>query len=167
MPRWLTPADAELTASPRGAIELAFLDGPIHRGVFAVNLFPATNPRDYVSLRVWTRDGQEQEIGILRELDLWGAEARTLVEAALNRRYYLQPITGIDQLRLELGHLHFDARTLHGPRRFTMRWSQAQVQDFGDRGKVLVDVDDNRFLVPDVAALPPRERDVFQRYVYW
>jgi hypothetical protein len=48
-----------------------------------------------------------------------------------------------------------------------MRWSQSQVQDFGDRGKVLVDVDDNRFLVPDVQALLPRERDLFQRYVYW
>ena len=28
-------------------------------------------------------------------------------------------------------------RTLHGPRKFTMRWSQSQVQDFGESGKVL------------------------------
>jgi ATP-binding cassette, subfamily B, bacterial len=48
-----------------------------------------------------------------------------------------------------------------------MRWSQSHVQDFGERGKVLLDLDDNRFLVPDVETLPPRERDLFQRYVYW
>jgi hypothetical protein len=48
-----------------------------------------------------------------------------------------------------------------------MRWSQAQVQDFGETGKVLLDLDDNRFLVPDVEALPPKEQDLFLRYVYW
>ncbi|MEX2092906.1 MAG: DUF1854 domain-containing protein, partial [Pirellulales bacterium] len=167
LPHWLTPADATVRSNARGTIELELAAGTTHRGVFAVNLFPATNPSDYISLRVWNRDGQEQEIGILRELDRWPAEAQTLVRSALQRRYYLQPVTGIDQLRLELGYLHFDARTPHGPKRFAMRWSQSQVQDFGDRGKVLVDVDDNRFLVPDVTALPPRERDLFQRYVYW
>lgn len=167
LPQWLAASDATIRTGPRGTIEVALADGTTIRGVFAVNLFPATNPSDYISLRMWDRAGEEQEIGILRNLDSWPAEAQQLVRAALGRRYYMQPITGIDQLRLELGYLHFDARTPHGPRRFTMRWSQAQVQDFGDRGKVLVDVDENRFLVPDVNALEPRERDVFQRYVYW
>jgi hypothetical protein len=148
-------------------MELAFMDGPIHRGVFAVNLFPATNPGDYISLRIWNRDGDEQELGILRRLDQWPAEAQSLVKAALDRRYYLQTIDGLDDLRLELGHLTLHVRTPHGPRRFTMRWSQSQVQDFGDRGKILVDLDDNRFLVPDVEALPPKERELFQRFVYW
>ena len=48
-----------------------------------------------------------------------------------------------------------------------MRWTQSQVQDFGARGKVLLDVEDNRFLVSDVEALPPRERELMQRFVYW
>jgi hypothetical protein len=142
-------------------------DTATYRGVFAVNLFPATNPDDYISLRVWTRDGTEQEIGILRKLHEWPAEAQSLVRAALARRYWLQTITGVDQIKLELGHLNFEVRTDHGPRRFTMRWTQSQVQDFGERGKVLLDLDDNRYLVPDVDALPPRESDLFQRYVYW
>jgi hypothetical protein len=132
-----------------------------------VNLFPATNPNDYISLRVWNREGDEQEIGILRQLDQWPAEAQALVRSALDRRYYLQTITGVDNIRLELGHLTLEVRTGHGPRRFTMRWSQSQVQDFGERGKVLLDLDDNRYLVPDVQALPPRERELFLRYVYW
>jgi hypothetical protein len=137
------------------------------RGVFAINLFPATNPGDYISLRTWTREGEEQEIGILRHLNQWPADAQALIGAALARRYYLQTITRVDAITLELGHLTLAVRTDHGPRRFTMRWAQAQVQDFGDRGKVLLDLDDNRYLVPDVQALPTRERDLFQRFVYW
>jgi ATP-binding cassette subfamily B protein len=167
LPHWLTPANCGINTGKRGALEVTLAGDHIFRGVFAVNLFPASNPSDYISLRVWNRDGSEQEIGILRELDQWSAEAQSLVRGALARRYYLQTITGIDQIRLEMGHLTISARTEHGPRRFTMRWSQSHVQDFGERGKVLVDLDDNRYLVPDVEALPPKECDLFQRYVYW
>lgn len=48
-----------------------------------------------------------------------------------------------------------------------MRWTPSQAQDFGARGKVLVDLEDNRFLAPDVEGLPKKERELFQRWVYW
>lgn len=129
-------------------------------------LVPRTHPDDYISLRIWTRDGEQQEVGILRNLNEWPERGPDrLVRSALDRRYFLQTIIGVDSLRVELGHLHGEVRTPHGPRRFTMRWSQSQVQDFGERGKMLLDLDDNRFLVPDVQTLPPKERELFQRVV--
>jgi ATP-binding cassette subfamily B protein len=167
MPSWLSPANCTIRVAHRGGLEIVLTCNKTCRGVFAVNLFPATKPDEYISLRVWKRDGNEEELGIITRLDEWSLECQTLVRAALARRYYLQTITGIDTIRLELGHLAVDARTENGPRRFTMRWSQSHVQDFGEHGKVLLDVDDNRFLVPNVEALPPRERELFQRYVYW
>ena len=167
LPRWLTPDDAQICAGPRETVTVVMANDRVYRGVFAVNLFPATNPGDYISLRVWTRDGEQQEIGILRHLDQWPIESQMLVRHALDRRYFLQTIDGVDSIRLELGHLHCEVRTPHGPKRFTMRWSQSQVQDFGDRGKMLLDLDDNRFLVPDVQALPAKERELFQLFVYW
>ncbi|HVT29154.1 MAG TPA: DUF1854 domain-containing protein [Lacipirellulaceae bacterium] len=166
-PRWLTSSDATIHMNTRGAFEVRLKRGDSYRGVFAVNLFPATNPNDYISLRIWNRDGNEQEIGILRHLGDWPMESQILVRAALERRYWLQTITGVDHIEMELGHLTLDVRTLHGPRRFTMRWSQTQVQDFGERGKILLDLDDNRYLVPDVEALPLKEQELFLRYVYW
>jgi ATP-binding cassette subfamily B protein len=167
MPRWLNPADAEICPGARSTVTVVLASDEVFRGVFAVNLFPATNPNDYISLRVWNRDGEQQEIGILRNLEAWPLEAQMLVRHALDRRYFLQTIEGVDEIRLELGHLHCEVRTPHGPRRFTMRWSQSQVQDFGERGKMLLDLDDNRYLVPDVQALPLKERELFQRFVYW
>jgi ABC-type transport system involved in Fe-S cluster assembly fused permease/ATPase subunit len=175
-PTWLMPHDATIRTARLGGMEVTLNRSltsdhrpltSVFRGVFAVNLFPATNPDDYISLRVWTREGTEQEIGILRHLDQWPTEARVLVREALNRRYWLQTVTGLNEIKLEMGHLTLDVRTPHGPRQFTMRWSQSQVQDFGERGKVLLDLDDNRYLVPDVEALPEREQEQFLRYVYW
>jgi hypothetical protein len=48
-----------------------------------------------------------------------------------------------------------------------MRWTQTQAQDFGARGKVLIDLEDNRYLVSDIELLPRRQRELFQRYIYW
>ena len=90
-----------------------------------------------------------------------------MLRAALARRYFLRRITAIDDIKLEYGHLLFRVQTDQGPTEFTMRWTQSQAQDFGARGKVLLDLEDNRFLVPDIDELPPRERELLQRYVYW
>jgi hypothetical protein len=48
-----------------------------------------------------------------------------------------------------------------------MRWAQDRAVDFGQNGKVLIDVDDNRYLLQDLDALSPRERADFQRFIYW
>ena len=64
-------------------------------------------------------------------------------------------------------YLRFRVRTDQGPTQFTDARNQSQAQDFGSRGKVLLDLEDNRFLVPDVDEQPHRERELLQRYVYW
>ena len=48
-----------------------------------------------------------------------------------------------------------------------MRNSHGAAQDFGAAGKLLIDVDDNRYLVPDIEALPRRQQTLFRRFIYW
>jgi hypothetical protein len=150
-----------------GVLEATMPDGAVHRGVFAVRCFPASRPDDFISLRVWDKEGHERELGIVRDLGQWPEDQQTRIRVALSRRYYLRKIAHIDDIKLEYGHLIFDVKVDQAPTRFTMRWNQSQAQEFGERGKVLLDVDDNRFLIPDVERLPPRERELLQRYVYW
>jgi ATP-binding cassette subfamily B protein len=167
VPTWLEPDSARFKEGPYGTLDVELADGRVHRGVFAVRCFPATCPEDLISLRTWDRDGQDCELGIVRHLDRWSARSRELVGLALERRYLLRRVTGIDDIKPQFGFLAFAVRTDQGPARFTMRWTQSHAQEFGERGKVLLDTEDNRFLVPDVESLPPVQRDLFQRYVYW
>lgn len=166
-PRWLQPGSASFGRDAFGGLELELPGEAKRRGVFAVRCFPASSPDDYISLRIWDRDGREQELGIVRDLNAWPEAARALLREALARRYFVRRVTGIERMKLEFGYLVCDVRTEQGPARFTMRWTQSQVQDFGLRGKVLLDLDDNRFLIPDVDALPARERALVERFIYW
>ncbi len=166
-PLWLEPDTAALREGRHGALEVELPDGTVHRSVFAVQCFPATRRDDFISLRSWDRDGHELELGIVRHLEKWSPRAQERVRAALARRYFLRRITAIEDIELDYGYLVFHVTTDQGPTRFTMRWTQSQAQDFGERGKVLLDTEDNRFLIPDTDDLPKRQRELLQRYVYW
>ena len=48
-----------------------------------------------------------------------------------------------------------------------MPWRHDRAEDFGTGGKVLLDVNENRFIVPDVMALPAKDQRRFTNYIYW
>ena len=54
-----------------------------------------------------------------------------------------------------------------GKASFYLRWSQDRAVDYGQRGKVLISLENNRYLIPDLEKLTPSERTEFQRYIYW
>ena len=139
----------------------------IYGGVFAVLAFPATRPSEYVSLRYSDSEGREHEAGIVREPSQWRSESQRLLKEALGRRYFIHVIAQIEGIELKFGYLIFKVRTNRGDERFMMRWNQSQAQDHGQSGKILTDVDENRYLVPDVDALPRRQQILFRRFVYW
>jgi hypothetical protein len=145
----------------------AAVGNALYDGLFAVRALPATCPDQFISLRYADDDGQEHEVGLLRDLADWPAEDRALLEQALARRYFVRVITAIDSIESKYGLLTFQVQTDRGPVRFTMRHSHSQAQEYGENGKLLLDVDDNRYLIPDVDALPRRQHLLFRRYVYW
>ena len=83
------------------------------------------------------------------------------------RRYLLRKIQKVTQVKLRLGFLEFDVVTDLGREVFSMRWTQSQAIDFGERGKLLMDTEENRYVVPDIEALPAADRERFLQYVYW
>jgi ATP-binding cassette subfamily B protein len=165
-PRWLDPQATRLRLDEHDGLEVV-LGEEVYHGVFAVRALPATWPEQFIGLRYADADGQDHEIGMVRDLGAWPDASRTLVEQVLARRYFIRVITAIESIALEYGLLTFHVETDRGSAEFTMRNSHSQAQDYGQGGKLLIDVDDNRYLVPDLEALPRRQQTLFRRYVYW
>jgi hypothetical protein len=139
----------------------------VNEGAFAVRALPARLPDQFLSIRYADADGQEHEVGLVRDLAEWPASARLLLEQAVARRYFVRQIKGIESIDLKYGLLTFRVQTDRGPTEFLMRTSHSQALDYGQSGKLLIDVDDNRYLVEDLEALPRREHTLFRRYIYW
>ena len=165
--RYLTPDMAKIHLGTRGALHVTVKNERIYGGVFAVFLFPVRHPNLFISLRHHTSKGDDVEVGIIRELSDWPEENRALVQESLRRHYFIHTITKIRDIGWRFGFVWFDVQTDKGPADFMMRWQHDRAVDYGERGKILLDVDDNRYLIPDVDAMSEAERSDFTRYIYW
>jgi hypothetical protein len=128
-PQWLDAYIATPQSGPRQTLEVILGDDRTHRGVFAVQCFPASRPDEFISLRTWERDGREHEVGMIRQLADWSPGIQALIRTSLSRRYLLRRIVAIDEIKLEHGYLNSRIQSNQGPAAFTMRWTQTQVQD--------------------------------------
>ncbi|MFM7244782.1 MAG: DUF1854 domain-containing protein [Planctomycetaceae bacterium] len=164
---WLDPARHHFRIGEQERIELAATDGSAPAVVFVTRTFPATHPEEYLSVRGWDEHGDEVELGLVRRLDDWPEVDRRVLRDALRRRSLIREVLRVHEVRLVHGYLDFDVEADCGRRRFTIRWTQGQAFDFGTGGKLLVDTDENRWVVPCVEGLPTADRERFLQYVYW
>ncbi len=165
--RWLSADTCEFRRGPLGQLEV-WDDGEcLSANAFAVRTFPATHPQEFISLRGWCADGEERELGMIRALDDWSDEAARPVTDALAKRYLLRMIQRVVRADLRHGYLDLHVVTDSGPARLTMRWTQSQAVDFGDDGKLLIDAEENRYVVPSVKGLPDADRERFLQFIYW
>lgn len=165
--RYLTPETARIHLGGRNALHVTVLNDRIYGGVYAACIFAVRHARKFISLRYKNAKGEDVEVGIIRDLADWPDADRALLEEALHRHYFVHTITRIVHVGWKYGYIAFDVETDKGPAQFLMRWQTDRAHDYGKGGKVLLDVDENRYLIPNVNALPVKERDEFLRYVYW
>lgn len=165
--RWLTPDVARIHLGNLRTLHVTVREERIYGGVYAVRALPIRYPRKYISLRFVDYDKREVEVGLIRDLDEWPKEAQELVRQALLKRYFVHVIKAIRNIETFPGYFNFDVETDRGPMQFMMRWQSDRAQDYGPSGKMLLDTEENRYLIPDVNALPEEDRRLFLRHIYW
>src|SRR5205823_472604 len=136
-PRWLKPQLVGIHQCRLGALHITINNGPAHGGVFAVRCMPVKYQRHYISLRYLDQDKREVEVGLVRDLDEWPAEAQELIERSLRKRSFVHTITSVRAIEHFQGYLTFEVETGLGPREFVMRWQGDKAQDYGKDGKML------------------------------
>ena len=133
----------------------------IYGGVYAAYAFPVAHPHGYISL-IHTAGEKDVEIGVIRDLSRIprrGGGPRP--PGAQRGGTSSTPSCDINEIGWKYGLLPIDVETDKGPVKFFMRWSQDRAVDYGRRGKVLIDLDNNRYLIPNLEdALPQRAHAV-------
>ena len=165
--RFLKPDMCKIHLGTHSALHVTVLNERIYGGVYAAYAFPVAHPEGYISLLHSIGEGKEREIGIIRDLSEFPPEQADLVRAALKRRYFVHTITRIVHVGEKWDYIAMDVETDKGAVSFLMSWQYDRAVDYGGKGKILIDLDDKRYLIPDIDKLAPRERAEFQRYIYW
>jgi ATP-binding cassette subfamily B protein len=163
---WIDPGTYRFQQGLRN--ELSFALGNIwYRSVFALRCFPVLHPSKYISIRAMNGDGRIVEYGIIRDLAEWDEETQRLVNASLARRYFFHTVTDIEAIRKFSQFLAITAKTDLGTVDFILRYQPDSAPEFGKTGRMLMDVEDNLYVIPDVNQLSDHAKSILNRYVYW
>jgi len=121
--------------------------------------FPYKYPREYISVR--TVDGKE--IGVIRNIDDYPEETVKLFMYELDRRYFTPIIEKINSIKEEFGYSYWDVITNSGAKRFTVQNIHNNVIPINESRILVIDVDGNRFEIPDYKKLDIRSLKMVER----
>lgn len=153
--RFLEPAEARFGKTPGGFLKLEIGEESYPR-VLLYRTFPFSTGNRYLSVR----DPEGNEIGIIKEIDDFPQDVVDAFEAELERRYFAPTVTAIDGMKEEFGYAYWEVDTDRGPRRFTVRDMQQSVLLLSSVHVLIVDVDGNRYDIPDYTVLDAASRKV-------
>jgi hypothetical protein len=114
-----------------------------------VRAAPLSHPDRYICLL----DAKDEEVCMVPDMKDLDADMRQIVQQELARRYLTSTIESIVSIRNEFGTSYWDVETNRGRREFVVQNVAENAQWLGDHRLLLVDVDGNRFEVPDLNGL--------------
>ena len=110
-------------------------------------------------------DSDKQEIGILRSIEQFDQETKALLVKELVRRYYTPVIERIFSVKERYGFSYWKVKTPDGEMNFTLQDTFRSMIRAGENRLLLLDVNGNRFEIPDVTALDRKSYKKIELYL--
>jgi ATP-binding cassette subfamily B protein len=143
------PARVAVGREPSGSLRL-MLEDRAYTNVAVVRAAPLSEPDRYLVFL------DAAEICVLRDPARLDGSSRAVLAGELRRRDLTAVIRLVDRCRREADLLYFSVLTDRGARDFVIRSAEDNACWLSERHVLLVDIDGNRFDVPDIEALDRR-----------
>lgn len=153
--RYLNRENARFERTGTGFLSLR-VGEEFYPRVQVVRMFPFSDKDSFLSIR--TAEERSKEIGIVERLEDMDGETAGMLEEQLTLHYFTPIIERVDRIKDEYGFAYWDVVTNHGPCRFTIRMGGNSVVHLSESRILIMDIDENRFEIPDVNKLTPKER---------
>lgn len=117
--------------------------------VYLHRAFPFDRPFEFISVL----DKDMKEIGLIHSLEAFGDEAKKLLVSELERKYYAPVITAVYSVKEKYGFSYWRVGTAEGELSFTLQDTYRSILKVGDGRLFIIDMDGNRYELPNVEAL--------------
>lgn len=141
--------ELKLFHEPKDRLRLTIDDDRSYPTVKPAWSAPLSHPRHYLSLL----DGKGKEIVMIPEPEELMPESLAAVRLELHRRYLTATVKSVIDARVEFGATYWTVETDRGLRDMVTQNLQENAIWLSDRHILLLDVDGNRFEIPDISAL--------------
>lgn len=128
--------------------------------------FPVSDNTEFLSVRDAT-DETIPELGIIEDWSQLPPESRNAVAAELGLHYFVPEIMQVFSIKEELGFLYWVVETDKGRKEFVMRNSVIHyAREVAPGHWLLIDVNEARYEIPDVAVLDAHSQKLVQQFLY-
>ena len=148
----MQPNTLKLFYDPKDQLRLTIEGDRSYVRVKPVWAAPLTRPEKYLSLL----NGKDEEIAMVAEPAELPAESLEAVREELRRRYLTATVTRIVHAVQEFGATYWTVETDRGERDFVTQNLQENAIWLSSSHLLLLDVDGNRFEIPDIEKLDLR-----------
>jgi len=156
----LEPEGLVLERGADARLRLRLRDGRAWEGVKAACSFPHTDRNHFIHLS----DSEDQEIGLIEDLERLEPESRRVLAEALETHYFVPEILRIDTLASRFGVTTWKVVTDRGPREFEVR-NREDIRRLPNGQMLIIDSDGNRFGIPHRRTLDARSRALLELQV--
>ena len=155
---WLTPENASFSLQ-NGLLFIKYNDKE-QRG-FLCRQFPFDFLWEFISVL----DDEQNEIGMIRDLSVFAGETLELLKNELSRRYYAPIIKRIQSVKERYGFSYWRVTTEEGNVNFTLHDTFRSIIRAGEHRLIFMDVNGNRFEIPDTTALDRKSYKKIELYL--
>lgn len=154
---WLTPENASFEM--KNGLLYVTVNEKTQR-VTLCRQFPMDMLWEFISVM----DEEEHEIGIVREIGLFGEE-EAILRDELERRYYVRKIRSILSVKEQFGFSHWRVMTNEGEVRFTLKDTFQSISTVNGSRVQFTDMLGNRFEVEAMESLDVKSRRRLELYL--
>ena len=108
---------------------------------------------------------EEEEVGIIRDVQVFDEEEAQLLREELARRYYSPLIERIISVKERYGFSYWKVQTAQGEMKFTLHDTYRSIVHISASRVIFLDVDGNRFEIPDLQALDRKSYRKIELYL--
>lgn len=153
--RYLKDGDAVFEKVGNGFLSLR-LGEEYYPRVNVVRMFPFSDSRKFISIR--NAEEKQEEIGIIEDLDTMSPKTKEMLLEQLSLRYFTPVILKVRNIKDEYGYSYWDVVTDRGECKFTVKMGGKSISHLSEERVLIMDIDENRFEIPDVSKMTPAER---------
>ena len=143
------PHTLHLFHQPTGTLRLTVGDLYSYPVVRLYQAAPLSQPKRFLAFQ----DGKGEEIALVPHLDTLTPESQIVAEEELRRRYLTAQVQAITGVKTEFGATYWNVLTDKGERDFVVQSLSESCVWLSETHILLIDVDGNRFEIPDRTAL--------------
>ncbi|MDA0747366.1 MAG: DUF1854 domain-containing protein [bacterium] len=148
-PKRVDAKDIRLFREPPWRLRMTIERDRSYTKVKVVRAAPLSNPEKYICFL----DAKDESICMVDSLKDLTEDSCTLALEELEQRYLTSQVRTVYSIRNEYGVSYWDVETDRGRREFVAKGVAENVQWLGEKRMIILDVDGNRFEVPDLDGL--------------